>query len=139
MGRFDRTAKGRSKGDFKIMEYLFIYSLHLANLTSCITVLSFILSLITGFFYVIFKFDAFDDTDGKAAAHIKPYLITFTITAILFSLFPTRKILVLMGGTYLGKKVAKQAITSQKLEKVNTIIDLQLDKYIKELQAENKN
>lgn len=118
------------------MEYLFIYSLHLANLISCITVLSFILSLITGFFYAIFKFDAFDDTDGKVAANIKPYLITFTITAILFSLFPTKDILLLMGGTYLGKKAVNQVITSQKLEKVNTIIDLKLDKYIKESQAE---
>lgn len=121
------------------MEYLFIYSLHLANLISCITVLSFILSLITGLFYAIFKFDAYDATDGKIAANIKPYLITFTITAILFSLFPTKDILLLMGGTYLGKKAVNQVITSQKLKKVNTIIDLQLDKYIKELQAESRN
>lgn len=119
------------------MEYLFIYSLHLSDVISCITVLSFILSLIAGFFYAILKIGSFDDdTDGKTASKIKPYLITFTITAILFSLFPTKDILLLMGGTYLGKKAVNQVITSEKLKKVNTIIDLKLDKYIKESQAE---
>lgn len=119
------------------MEYLFIYLLHFAEIIGYIAFLSFILSLISGFFYAIFKFGEYDE-DQKVASNIRPFFIVFTITAILSSLFPTREILVLMGGTYLGKKAVNQVFTSQKLEKVNTIIDLKLDKYIKKLQ-ENSN
>lgn len=118
------------------MEYLFIYLLHLAKIISFITILSFILSLISGLFYAIFNFDTcqdefLSDEYQKVASKIRPYFIVFTITAILFSLFPTKDILLLMGGTYFGKKAVNQVITSERLKKVNTIIDLKLDEYIK--------
>ena len=50
---------------------------------------------------------------------------------------PTKQTMLLIGGTYLGKKAVKQVITDKKLEKVNTIIELELDKRIKELQDVN--
>ena len=122
------------------MEYLFIYLLHFAEIIGFIATLSFILSLISGLFYAIFNINFCQDADDeykKVASNIRPFFIVFTITAILSSLFPTKEILLLMGGTYLGKKAVNQVFTSQKLEKVNTIIDLKLDKYIKKLQENN--
>ena len=49
-------------------------------------------------------------------------------------IFPTKQTLLLVSGIYMGKKTVNQIATSQKLEKINTIVDLQLNKYIKELQ-----
>jgi hypothetical protein len=42
-----------------------------------------------------------------------------------------------MGGTYLGKRAVNEIANSAKLEKINTIVDLQLDKYIKNLKGTN--
>ena len=39
-----------------------------------------------------------------------------------------------MGGTYLGKKAINAVVTDSKIQKVNTIIELELDRRIKELQ-----
>lgn len=49
-------------------------------------------------------------------------------------MLPTKQTLLLVGGTYLGKKAINTVITDEKIKKVDTIINLQLDKYIKELQ-----
>ena len=52
-------------------------------------------------------------------------------------ILPTKQTLLLVGGTYLGKKAVNKVITSDKLNKVNTIIELELDKRIKELKGGN--
>lgn len=65
---------------------------------------------------------------------IKAPLILLSIGLIL-QIIPTKQTLLLMGGTYLGKKAVNAVITDEKIKKVDTIINLQLDKYIKELQA----
>ena len=52
---------------------------------------------------------------------------------ILFTILPAKNTLLLVGGTYYGKKAVKQVVTSDKLQKVDTIINLELDKRIKEL------
>ena len=42
-----------------------------------------------------------------------------------------------MGGTYLGKRAVNAVITDEKIKKVDEIINLQLDKYLKELKEQN--
>ena len=59
--------------------------------------------------------------------------ITSLILFILFALTPTKNTFLLIGGTYYGKKAIKQVATSEKLQKIDTIINLELDKRIKEL------
>lgn len=59
------------------------------------------------------------------------------VVAILFLFIPTKQTMLLMGGTYLGKKAVNAVVTDEKIQKVDTIINLQLDKYIKELQRGN--
>ena len=54
----------------------------------------------------------------------------------MLSFIPTKQTLLLMGGTYLGKKAINAVVTDEKIKKVDTIINLQLDKYIKELQKQ---
>lgn len=59
----------------------------------------------------------------------------FAVTIFLIlCIIPTKQTLLLMGGTYLGKKAVNTVITDEKIKKIDTIINLQLDKYIKELQ-----
>ena len=64
-------------------------------------------------------------------------LISFVVIFLLLLLVPSQRTMCLLGGVYYGKKVVSNITDSKKIEKVNTIIDLQLDKYIKELKAGN--
>ena len=127
------------------MEYLFIYCLHLCNIIDFLLFFAilgsvgFIVATIAYFVGTIsYQYDE-DENYGKKEKEIfkilKKITIVVTLVSILIALFPNKQTLLLMGGTYLGKKAAKEIVTSQKLEKVNTIIDLQLDKYIKELKT----
>ena len=67
---------------------------------------------------------------------IKKFYITCIIILITVSLIPTKQTLLLVGGTYMGKKAINTVVTSEKLKKVDTIINLELDKRIKELKGE---
>ena len=67
---------------------------------------------------------------------IKPIPIIFLTIGILTLFIPTKQTLLLMGGMYLGKKTVNTVITDEKIKKVDTIINLELDKRIKELKAE---
>lgn len=66
---------------------------------------------------------------------IKKTLYILVSVSLLSNIFPTKQTMLLVGGTYLGKKAVNQVATSDKIEKINTIIDLQLNKYIKELKG----
>ena len=68
---------------------------------------------------------------------MKKMLIISLVTSLVLLALPTKQTLLLMGGTYLGKRAVNEVVNSDKLEKINTIIDLQLDKYIKELKGNN--
>lgn len=117
------------------MEYLFIYGLQLADSLyglSQICMAAFII-------VTAFLIPAFIYTDENACAKKgfnmlrKIFIILLTIV-ILSGLAPNKQTLLLMGGAYYGKKAVNAVVASDKLQKVNTIIDLQLDKYMKELQ-----
>lgn len=115
------------------MEYLFIYLLQVAGGISTFGVILCGASFFCWFINCI--------THGKDMPSIekevvKVPLIVLSIGVIL-QLFPTKQTLLLMGGTYLGKKAVNAVITDEKIKKVDEIINLQLDKYLKELKEQN--
>ena len=132
------------------MEYLFIYALQLFDnlevlgwfswLLALVTFVCFIvLGCITGFQYENFKADSYSDIREESAhcasKFMKKTLITTVVIGLLISFLPTKQTLLVMGGLFLGKKAVKTVITDEKIKKVDTIINLELDKRIKELKV----
>ena len=117
------------------MEYLFIYGLQLADLLKLISeiLISLLIVVIVGM-VVAFAYKDENDCAKKGFEILRKIFIALLTITILSVLAPTKQTLLLMGGAYYGKKAVNAVVTSDKLQKVNTIIDLQLDKYIKELQ-----
>lgn len=129
------------------MEYLFIYLLQIADtinnfsffpILACI--LSFLVMLAFIFTEIIIRFSEYTEKKERQYAKIfrKASIKIFFLLALLcflFNMIPTKQTLLLMGGTYLGKKAVNAVVTDEKIKKVDTIINLQLDKYIKELQG----
>ena len=128
------------------MEYLFIYLLQLADSITAILATSICIALISGVGSLVFYFAISSDYPypqdveereaqlNRTFVPLKKIFITSTIIMVLFGLIPTKNTLLLMGGTYLGKKAVNAVVTDEKIKKVNTIIELELDKRIKELQ-----
>ena len=129
------------------MEYLFIYLLQAADVINnfiffpLLTCVSFFIAMFCLIFaevimnfsdYTTRKEKQYVKTLRKIATKIFFWLVLF---CFLVNMLPTKQTLLLMGGTYLGKKAVNAVITDEKIKKVDTIINLQLDKYIKELQA----
>lgn len=136
------------------MEYLFIYLLQVADTIEMVTFLGCTIATILGICGIVFAFfrmseGEFGEPDEYDKEHkttgycfyiikngcFKTALITFLCTSII-SLIPTKQTLLLMGGTYLGKKAVNTVVTDEKIKKIDTIINLQLDKYIKDLKKE---
>lgn len=122
-----------------MMEYLFIYLLQLADVVvRCMGFFIVVSGLCATLMFIGGVYWA-DEGDNK------PFKITTlaTVVSLLMllacNLFPTKQTLLLMGGTYLGKKAINVVATDEKIKKVDTIINLQLDKYIKELQNGTSN
>ena len=122
------------------MEYLFIYCLQLFDfLHNAMFFLFFstVVGIVVYFIAMSFRSDCMLNSDiafNKILCKIsKNTAIISLILFILFALTPTKNTLLLVGGTYYGKKAVKQVVTSDKLQKVDTIINLELDKRIKEL------
>ena len=130
------------------MEYIFIYLLQIFNLIDllfaflCITdigliIFWLILGFCTRFEYINYKCVSYSDittSTGQNGSKLCKKLIPIMLIITFFvAIIPSRQTLLLMGGTYLGKKAVKQVITDKKIEKINTIIELELDKRIKEL------
>lgn len=122
------------------MEYIFIYLLQFFDTIEYIKAATGVILSIGSAFYVVGKCLYTADeryyADLKKAynAVLDKLFYTFLIIFLISCFIPTKQTLLLMGGTYYGKKAVKQIITNKKLEKVNTIIELELDKRIKELQ-----
>lgn len=111
------------------MEYLFIY---LLQLTDIITGLAILLSIVP----IIIQFIKWSIKEKGTIfdkEYSQPIIICWIISFILLIL-PTKQTMLLMGGTYLGKKAVNAVVTDEKIQKIDTIINLQLDRYIKELQ-----
>lgn len=120
------------------MEYLFIYLLQICKsidfIQGIIGIIIIFLAVITVALYMS-KSDC--DEAEECFITIKKMLINVVAIFLLLLLVPSQRTMCLLGGVYYGKKVVSNITDSKKIEKVNTIIDLQLDKYIKELKAGN--
>lgn len=128
------------------MEYLFIYLLQITD--SLFNLQCFIYTLLgISIFAWVFCYMMLDTTTyyddvkltrkKRLVRSIKKFYITCISILIIVSFIPTKQTLLLVGGTYLGKKAVNTIITDKKIEKVNTIIELELDKRIKELKGGN--
>lgn len=129
------------------MEYLFIYMLQIAEAKEPLLFFTILASLSLIVLYYAFYIQALcDEIDLEKNKSIKVILnilkklmvISLTIFCIGF-IIPTKQTLLLSGGLYLGKKAANIIINDAKVQKVNTIIELELDKHIKELKKEVNN
>lgn len=137
------------------MEYLFIYllqTLDVIQFVACVIFIVFIgicVALIINCIATFADCCSFipdkDDIKYESETYklykirkglIKTAIIAFVLSSVL-SFIPTKQTLLFMGGTYLGKKAVNAVATDEKIKKVDTIINLQLDKYIKELQKGN--
>ena len=137
------------------MEYLFIYGLQMAKMLDNLFAITLFLLFCSIFCLIVmgagtrWKFENYDkkesysefsvETGRNASKAFKKLAIICLTTVIITALTPSEKTLLLMGGAYLGKKAVNEVVQSDKIEKINTIIDLQLDKYIKDLQKESIN
>lgn len=118
------------------MEYLFIYLLQLGTVVESLAILFAVGLVITivvaAVCFITEKADDFYNECDWAKTWGKTSLIMLCITTVL-CLLPTHQTILLMGGTYYGKKAVKAVVTDEKLKKIDTIINLELDKRIVEL------
>jgi hypothetical protein len=126
------------------MEYLFIYLLQATEVIKAVMAVLLSVVVIAAVIAVILNIVLLDCGRTDEIKHIKEVIksakkviIRCLIAAFILFLIPTKQTLLLMGGTYIGKQAVNAVVTSDKMQKVNEIIDLQLDKDIKDLK-ENK-
>lgn len=131
------------------MEYLFIYLLQLSEridvtigIIGFLAATFFVVAVVLTFIKHMTKADKdIKDPDKELAENLfkisRNIFVCTTISLVILSLIPTKQTLLLMGGTYLGKKAVNAVITDEKIKKVDEIINLQLDKYLKELKEQN--
>ena len=128
------------------MEYIFFYLLQILDSLNIIAVTVFIILFILFFVILYFGLDhrrmfRNDDKDyyQEELLVFNNLKKVFTILLVVFSILffiPSKQTLVLFGATYIGKKTVNTIVTSEKLQKIDTIINLELDKRIKELKTE---
>lgn len=124
------------------MEYLFIYLLQIVEvLQNVIKITNALTILCTVAFTVIWVVNIMDGEEclKRACKSLKPVIITTVTLSLLLMLIPTKQTLLLVGGLYLGKQTAQKLELNSKIDKVNTIISLELDKRIKELSSASSN
>lgn len=107
------------------MIYLFLY---LASIATCVKCVLFVITFVSLFlFWMYMESESFD----KFA---KSLLATALISLILGTFAPTDKCLYQIGAVYVGKEIVTNKQVSETFNKVNTVINMHLDKQIKELQ-----
>lgn len=126
---------------------LFIY---LAEMASKLSKIFCILSFVSGLpllVLIIYKFIKFFDSTAegntfKEVASEKSLfrysLITFIVFSFITIITPQEKTMYMMAGAYLGTELITNKIVSDKLDKVNKIIDFKLNEIIKEYEKGNK-
>lgn len=133
------------------MEYLFIYLLQIAENLDWIGFVLIFTTIISLAFLIVMAVQSeckFENTENhtydmsneciKTASKLAKKIFAINLICVFITMIlPTKQTLLLFGGTYLGKKAVNKVITSDKLNKVNTIIELELDKRIKELKGGN--
>lgn len=137
------------------MEYLFIYLLQIIECIEVIKIIFYIFTMTLILFYIVlglstdFKYEQYNgssyieflDMTTKSVATVsrfcKKWILFCLILCLAFALIPSKQTFLLFGGVYYGKKTYQQISTNKRLEKVKTIIDLELDKMIKDLSNDN--
>lgn len=124
------------------MEYLLIYLLQLFDRIDALNCALWVMLVAAFIVYAVIFLGYLSDRDYFY--NIKPslkigrkILIRLFIVALITMCIPTKQTLLLLSGTYLGKKAVKQVVTDEKIKKIDTIINLELDKKIKELKGAN--
>lgn len=127
------------------MEYLYIYLIgFFTGIKDFICVASFPLTImclvgIIGLFPI-----ATEDNKSELAVQkgLKKTFILGSILLISFSLLniiiPDKNTMYLIAGVYLGKTTAKELTLGDKAQKLSKLVDLNLDKAIKQLEREVK-
>lgn len=125
------------------MEYLFIYLLQIADLIgifACVFLafgICFIMILLILWLLNFIASDKCTDEIKSDMIYIGEMSLFMIIPAIILFLIPSRETMLLMGGTYIGKKAINATINNEAFKKANNIINLQLDEYIKKLERTN--
>ena len=120
------------------MEYIFIYLLQLSERLDYALQASIIALIITTFIMFpvsIINKNSSEDEQLLANFAKKAWATSLVLFICLF-LAPTKQTMLLIGGTYIGKKAVNKIVTSEKLQKIDTIINLELDKRINELKKD---
>lgn len=123
-------------------EYLLIYLLQILpvikELLSMFATMACIFWLVCLYINISLKYEAFYFNSEAEEAVLrflgtlaKPSLIAFLISLILSISLPNRETLLLATGIHYGKKV----VASEKVGKVNKIVDLKLDEVIKGIEG----
>lgn len=133
------------------MEYLFIYLLQVLELLNVVNGISWSILIVVGVTFILTMFycsenciNIFDKEDEEAKdvmrflGILKNVAIVVGVVIVSASVIPTKQTLLLMGGTYMTKKAVSSIATDSRMSKVNAIIDLQLDKCLKDLKQEVK-
>ncbi|EAI7567476.1 hypothetical protein [Campylobacter coli] len=101
-----------------------------------------ILTLACGIFSIILyygsKFEHSEEFANIGIKGIKIFIPISIITESIAILTPSKQTAYLMAGAYIGNQVATSEFVNNRLEKIIEIIDLNLDKQIKELQGFKK-
>ena len=124
------------------MEYLLIYLLQLFDRIDALNFALWVTLVIVFSIYAVAFLFYLSDRDYfhniKQSLKVgRKILVRFFIVALITMCIPTKQTLLLLSGTYLGKKAVKQVVTDEKIKKIDTIINLELDKKIKELKGAN--
>lgn len=122
------------------MEYLFIYLLQMADVISSLAILAGgMLAFLVPVYFIIETNSYWDDEPPKALRTCTDGIILCVLVFGLWAFFPSKQTLLLGAATYYGEKVITSKNIDKKIQKVSEIIDIQLDKYEKELKKNANN
>lgn len=103
--------------------------------TQALAEFSFVSALILWLVYSAYADEIYAPKIMKFA---KILTVTCCVSTLLGLLTPNKTTLYQMSAVYLGKQINKSVQVDAKIQKISTIMDLQLDKTIKELTQDTK-
>lgn len=122
------------------MEYLFIYLLQMADVMNVLGAASGVaLALFVPLYFIIDSNSYGDDEPPQSLNMVANGIVLCILVVGLWALFPSKQTLLLGAATYYGEKAIASYSVDKKIQKVSEIIDIQLDKYEKELRKNANN
>lgn len=121
------------------MLYFIIYMIQILptirNTAQGLACLSFVFILIFGLGCLM---NCDEPCTPKIMKYVKILSVICCVSTLLGLLTPNKTTLYQMSAVYLGKQINKSVQVDAKIQKISTIMDLQLDKTIKELTQDTK-